>query len=149
MNEINVKIKLLRDGAAVPAYATAGSAAVDLRSFADGDVLIPAGGKAVIPTGIAISPETSGVVAIVAARSGLSTKFGISLANGIGVIDSDYRGEISVSLINRSDADYTVAVGDRIAQLMFIPVLHASFLESDELDETERGTGGFGSTGKK
>ncbi len=149
MNEINVKIKLLREGINVPEYATAGSAAVDLRSAADGEVVIEPHGKALIPSGIAISPETSGVVAIVAARSGLSTKHGITLANGIGVIDSDYRGEISVSLINRSDVPYTVMPGDRIAQLMFVPVMHAVFTETDELDETERGTGGFGSTGKK
>ncbi len=149
MNEINVKIKLLREGVTMPEYATAGSAAVDLRSAADGEVVIEPHGKALIPSGIAISPETSGVVAIVAARSGLSTKHGITLANGIGVIDSDYRGEISVSLINRSDVPYTVAPGDRIAQLMFVPIMHAVFTEADELDETDRGTGGFGSTGKK
>ena len=100
-----------------------------------------------IPTGIAIEPERCDVVAIVAARSGLAVKQGITLSNGIGVIDSDYRGEISVGLLNTSDADFTVNDGDRIAQLMFMPVLQASFIESDELDETERGTGGFGSTG--
>ena len=148
MSEINVKIKLLRKGVTVPEYATAGSAAVDLRSAADSDVTIEPGGKALIPSGIAISPETSGVVAIVAARSGLSTKHGIALANGIGVIDSDYRGEISVSLINRSDVPYTITPGERIAQLMFVPVMHAVFTEVSELDETDRGTGGFGSTGK-
>lgn len=148
MNDINVKIKLVRKNAAVPEYATSGSAAVDLRSAADEPITIAAGGRCVIPTGIAISPETSGVVAIIAARSGLSTKYGITLANGIGVIDSDYRGEIAVSLINRSEAPYTVQPGDRIAQLMFIPVLHAAFTAVDELDETKRGEGGFGSTGK-
>ncbi len=148
MNDINVKIKLVRESALVPEYATNGSAAVDLRSAADEPVTIEPHGRAMIPSGIAISPETSGVVAIIAARSGLSTKYGITLANGIGVIGSDYRGEISVSLINRSDAPYTIQPGDRIAQLMFIPVLHAAFIKASELDETERGIGGFGSTGK-
>lgn len=148
MNKINVKIKLVREGALIPEYATEGSAAVDLRNASGEAVTIAPGGRCVIPSGIAISPETSDVVAIVAARSGLSTKFGITLANGIGVIDSDYRGEISVSLINRSDKEYTVAPGERIAQLMFMPVMHAAFIESAALDETERGTGGFGSTGK-
>ncbi|MBQ8551974.1 MAG: dUTP diphosphatase [Clostridia bacterium] len=148
MNEINVKIKLVRQCSSVPEYATAGSAAVDLRSAADSAITIEPHGRAVIPSGIAISPETSGVVAIIAARSGLSTKHGITLANGIGVIDSDYRGEISVSLINRSDVPYTIVPGDRIAQLMFVPVLHALFTQVPELDDTERGTGGFGSTGR-
>ncbi|MBE6613351.1 MAG: dUTP diphosphatase [Ruminococcaceae bacterium] len=148
MNEINVKIKLVREGAVLPAYATDGSAAIDLRSAAEDDIIIAPGERKLIPTGIAIAPETCGAVAILCARSGLSTKFGITLANGIGVIDSDYRGEIQASLYNRSDVPYTVVPGDRIAQLMFIPVLHANLIPSDELDETVRGAGGFGSTGR-
>ena len=148
MNEINVKLKLTREGAALPAYATEGSAAVDLRAVIDEPVILAPGERALIPTGIAIAPETAGVVAIVAARSGLSIKHGIALTNGIGVIDSDYRGEIGVSLTNQSDKPYTVSPGDRIAQLMFIPVLHANLILSETLDETVRGEGGFGSTGK-
>ena len=148
MNEINVKISLTREGAALPAYATEGSAAVDLRAVMDEPIILEPGARALIPTGIAIAPETSGVVAIVAARSGLSIKHGITLSNGIGVIDSDYRGEIGVSLTTQSDKTYTVAPGDRIAQLMFIPVLHANLILSESLDETARGEGGFGSTGK-
>ena len=148
MNEINVKLKLTREGAALPAYATEGSAAVDLRAVIDDAVILAPGERALIPTGIAIAPETAGVVAIVAARSGLSIKHGIALTNGIGVIDSDYRGEIGVSLTNHSDKPYTVSPGDRIAQLMFIPVLHANLILSETLDETVRGEGGFGSTGK-
>jgi len=148
VNEINVKLKLTREGAALPAYATEGSAAVDLRAVIDAPVILAPGERALIPTGIAIAPETSGVVAIVAARSGLSIKHGIALTNGIGVIDSDYRGEIGVSLTNQSDKPYTVSPGDRIAQLMFIPVLHANLILSETLDETVRGEGGFGSTGK-
>lgn len=146
---INVKIKLLREGVSLPEYATSGSAAVDLRSAADGDITLAPGERRLIPTGIAIAPETSGVVAILAARSGLSLKHGITTANGIGVIDSDYRGEICVSLINTSGKPYTIAVGERVAQLMFVPVFAADFILSDELDETERGAGGFGSTGTK
>lgn len=146
---INVKVKILREGVTLPEYATPGSAALDLRSAADNDITIAPGERMSIPTGIAISPETSEVVAIIAARSGLSTKHGITLANGIGVIDSDYRGEISVSLRNTSDVPYTIAAGERMAQLMFMPVLQAALVPVAELDETERGTGGFGSTGKK
>ena len=145
--DINVKIKLIR-GASCPEYATEGSAALDLRAMIDEDYTILPGERHSFPTGIAISPETRGVVAIIAARSGLGIKHGINLSNGIGVIDSDYRGEISVGLFNSSKEPYTVSPGDRIAQLMFIPVMHANFIVSDELDETARGTGGFGSTGK-
>lgn len=149
MNNINVKIKLTR-GTALPTYATDGSAAVDLRAALEGGaVTIEPGCRVAIPTGIAISPETRGVVAIVAARSGLGFKYGIALANGIGVIDSDYRGEISVCLHNKSDVAYTVSDGDRIAQMMFVPILTANFITADELDETARGAGGFGSTGTK
>ena len=148
MNFVNVKIKILREGVQVPEYATPGSAAIDLRSAADEDVTIEPGTRALIPTGIAIAPETLGVVAILAARSGLSVKHGLCLANGIGVIDSDYRGEICVGLLNTSDTPYTVTRGERIAQLMFMPVLQANLIISDELDETQRGAGGFGSTGK-
>ena len=145
---INVKIKLLREGVTLPEYATDGSAAVDLRCAADSDITIVPGERKLIPTGIAIAPETSGVVAILAARSGLSIKHGITATNGIGVIDSDYRGEICVSLINVSDTPYTITVGERVAQLMFMPVFTANFIVADELDSTERGAGGFGSTGK-
>lgn len=149
MNSVKVKIKILREGVQVPEYATPGSAALDLRSAADGEVTVEPGKRALIPTGIAIAPESAGVVAILAARSGLSVKHGLCLANGIGVIDSDYRGEICVGLLNTSDTPYTVTPGERIAQLMFMPVLQADLMISDELDETERGEGGFGSTGKK
>ena len=149
MNQINLKIKLLREGIQLPEYATDGSAAIDLRSAADTDITIEPGKRALIPTGIAIAPETSGVVAILAARSGLSVKHGITLTNGIGVIDSDYRGEICVSLINVSDVPYTVTPGERIAQLMFMPILQANFIVTNMLDETARGEGGFGSTGRK
>lgn len=146
--KLNVKIKLTR-GQTLPAYATGGSAAVDLRAAIDAPVEIAPGGRAMIPTGVAIAPETQDVVAIVAARSGLAVKKGICLSNGIGVIDADYRGEICVGLLNTSAEAFTVTPGDRIAQLMFLPVLAANFLPVEELDETARGAGGFGSTGVK
>ncbi len=146
--ELNVKIKLT-GGQTLPTYATQGSAAVDLRAAIDAPVEIAPRGRVMIPTGIAIAPETRDVVAIVAARSGLAVKKGICLSNGIGVIDADYRGEICVGLLNTSEETFTVMPGDRVAQLMFLPVLAAAFLPVEELDETARGAGGFGSTGVK
>jgi len=154
--DIEVKVKLTR-GAPLPAYATEGSAALDLRAaLQGGSITIPAGGRALIPTGVSISPQNAassepdaGVVAIVAARSGLAIKHGITLSNGIGVIDSDYRGEIMVGLTNTSDCSFVIRDGDRVAQLMFVPVLRARIVEADTLDSTQRGAGGFGSTGIK
>lgn len=148
--ELNVKLKLTR-GMDAPTYATAGSAAVDLRAALDegAEVVLTPGARALIPTGLAISPESSDYVAIIAGRSGLGVKNGVSLSNGIGVIDSDYRGEIQVGLINHGSEPFTVRRGDRIAQMFFLPVAHASFLPVSELDETERGAGGFGHTGIK
>ena len=147
--KLNVNIKLSR-GMSAPEYATPGSAAVDLRAALEEDevVTLAPGARALIPTGLAISPESSGYVAIIAARSGLGIKKGVSLSNGIGVIDSDYRGEICVGLINHGDEPFEVRRGDRIAQMMFMPVLAANFLTVEALDETERGEGGFGSTGR-
>ena len=146
----NVKILLSR-GMTMPAYATSGSAAVDMRAAIDEDapVTIAPGARAMIPTGMAISLENANVVAILAARSGLAIKQGICLSNGIGVIDSDYRGEICVGLHNTSRVPFTVNRGDRIAQMMFMPVLAAKLIEAASLDETARGAGGFGSTGVK
>ncbi len=145
---MQVKLKLSR-GMTAPEYATPGAAAVDLRAALDeGTTLTLAPGeKALIPTGLAIAPETEGVVAVVAGRSGLGVKKGVTLSNSIGVIDSDYRGEICVGLINHGSEPFTVARGDRIAQMFFLPVIHADFLISESLSETERGAGGFGSTG--
>ncbi len=146
--KLNVNIKLTR-GAIAPEYATSGSAAVDLRAAIDESetVVIAPGARALIPTGLSISPETRDVVAVIAGRSGLGVKKGVSLANGIGVIDSDYRGEIGVCLINNGEEPFEVHRGDRIAQMMFLPVATANFLEVADLDETERGAGGFGHTG--
>ena len=147
---MEVKLKLSR-GMQAPEYATPGSAAVDLRAaLEEGEVVsLEVGARALIPTGISISPASSGYVAIIAARSGLGIKKGVSLSNGIGVIDSDYRGEICVGLINHGDEPLEIRRGDRIAQMMFLPVETAQFIVCDELDETERGAGGFGHTGVK
>ena len=147
---MKVKLKLTR-GMTAPEYATPGAAAVDLRAaLEEGEVLtIAPGARVLVPTGLAISPESEGVVAIIAGRSGLGVKKGVSLSNGIGVIDSDYRGEICVGLINHGEEPFSVVRGDRIAQMFFLPVEHATFLEAETLDETERGAGGFGHTGVK
>ena len=148
--KIDVKIKLTR-GAQAPEYATDGSAAVDLRAALPENepITIAPGSRALIPTGLAISPERTDVVAILAARSGLAIKQGICLSNGIGVIDSDYRGEVKVGLINLSDSEYTVKNGDRIAQMVIAKYEKIEWEEVDQLGETERGAGGFGSTGVK
>lgn len=148
--KLNVNLKLSR-GMSAPEYATPGSAAVDLRAALEEDevVTIAPGARALIPTGLSISPESSEYVAVIAARSGLGIKKGISLSNGIGVIDSDYRGEICVGLINHGSEPFEVRRGDRIAQMMFMPVATAAFTVVETLDETARGAGGFGSTGVK
>ncbi len=147
-HDIEVKIKKVRPNAVIPEYATVGAAALDLRYCGDEEITVPAGAVRSIPTGLALeTPEST--VAIVCARSGLAFKRGICLANGIGVIDSDYRGEVAVGLMNSGKEPFTVVPGDRIAQLMFMPVYTATIIESTELNETERGAGGFGSTGIK
>ena len=142
----NVMIQKMRDCAKIPAYATDGSAAVDLCAAIEEEITLAPGERRLIPTGIAISIP-KGTVAILSARSGLSYKKGIAAANGIGVIDSDYRGEIFFSSINLSNEPYTVTPGERICQMMLMPVFSMNFTEVESLDETLRGAGGFGSTG--
>ena len=132
----------------LPQFATPGSAAMDLRACLDGPVTLQAGARAVIPTGLSMALPSADYVALVFARSGLGIKKGVCLSNGVGVIDSDYRGEIAVGLVNLSDEDYTVQPGDRIAQLMVVPVVQPTVTLADELDETGRGSGGLGSTGR-
>ena len=132
----------------LPAYATPGSAGMDLRACIDGPVTIPAGERGKIPTGLAIALPGPEWVALVYARSGLAIKHGLAPANCVGVIDSDYRGEVVVGLLNSSKEDYTVEPGERIAQLVIMPVIQADIAVVDELDETQRGAGGFGSTGR-
>ena len=132
----------------LPAYATAGAAAMDLCACMEEAVTLNAGERRLVPTGIAIALPSPEYVALVFARSGLGIKRGVCLSNGVGVIDSDYRGEISVGLVNLSGEDYTIRPGDRIAQLMVVPVVRPELVQVDVLDETERGAGGFGSTGR-
>lgn len=150
--EITLKINRISDriGKDIPDpfYATEGSAAMDLHACTDAQVTIAPGKQVLIPSGIAIQLPSPGYVALVFARSGLAIKSGICLSNGVGVIDSDYRGEILVGLVNLSDRVYTVRPGDRIAQLMVTPVSRPNLSFVPCLDETERGAGGFGSTGR-
>ena len=131
----------------LPYYATPGSAAMDLHACLDEAVTIPAGERRVIPTGLAIALPSADYVALVFARSGLGIKHGVAPANCVGVIDSDYRGEILVGLQNSGGSEFTIRPGDRIAQLMVVPVVQPRLRLVDELDETGRGAGGFGSTG--
>ena len=144
---MKINIKKLRDGAKLPHLATAGAAACDLYALLDGPVTLESGERYAVPTGIAIALPDSSCVAVVCARSGLALKRGLGLANGIGVIDSDYRGEIFVALINNDSKPQIIENGERIGQLMILPVIPAEYNETDELDNTERGSGGFGSTG--
>ena len=147
MNPI-VKYKKLDARAVVPQYATPGAAAADLCAVLDTPLTLAPMQRALVPTGLAIELPGPACVALVYARSGLSIKHGLCMANGVGVIDSDYRGEIRVGLTNLSDTPYTVQPGDRIAQLAVMPVVQAELERVDSLDDTGRGTGGFGSTGK-
>ena len=130
-----------------PFYASAGAAAMDLHACLDEPVTIAPGELVSIPTGIAIALPSAAYVALVFARSGLGVKHGIALSNGVGVIDSDYRGDIKVGLTNLSRTPYTISPADRIAQLAVVPVVQVNPVPVADLDETERGSGGFGSTG--
>lgn len=142
-----MKIKIVKiNPFKLPEYETKGSAGVDLQANVDSPVVLKPMERFLVPTGLFIEiPE--GYEAQVRARSGLAIKHGISLVNGIGTIDSDYRGEIKVILINLGDKDFTINSGDRIAQMVFIKHEQADFELVEVLDETERGTGGFGHTG--
>ena len=131
----------------LPYYATDGAAAVDLHACLDAPLTIPAGGQAVVPTGLAVAiPE--GYVGIVAVRSSMGVRHGVTLSNAIGVIDSDYRGPLGVGLRNTTGEDYVLQPCDRMAQLMVVPVLRPEIRLVEELPETARGAGGFGSTGR-
>lgn len=132
-----------------PSYATAGSAGMDLRACVDEPVTVAPGQRVAIPTGFAIALPDPGWVALIYARSGLAVKHGLAPANCVGVVDSDYRGEIVVGLLNSSGEAYTIEPGERVAQLVIMPVTQARITVTDTLDETERGEGGFGSTGRR
>ena len=145
MNTCEIKC-VAKDGVAVPSYETSGAAGADVRAFLNEPVVIPVGKRAMIPTGLFFAiPE--GFEIQVRPRSGLAAKNGVTVLNTPGTIDSDYRGEVKIILINLGDADFTVNNGDRIAQLIVAPVTQGIFVKTDKLDETERGAGGFGSTG--
>jgi len=142
-----MKIKIVKKNPfKLPEYETKGSAGVDLQAYVDDSIVLKPMERKLVPTGLFIElPE--GYEAQVRARSGLAIKHGISLVNGIGTIDSDYRGEIKVILINLGDEDFTINNGDRIAQMVFIKHEQAKFELVEELHDTERGAGGFGHTG--
>ena len=149
MNSVEVKIKFLENNKekTLPLYATEGSAGMDLTACIDEDIVIGPLERKLIPTGIAISLPDADYGAFIFARSGLATKKGITLSNCVGVVDSDYTGEIKVGLINLGSEEYTIKNGERIAQMVILPVARAKFSVTDKLETTERGNGGFGSTG--
>lgn len=142
-----LKFKLMREGALVPEKATPGSAAYDLHASLTADVVLKPGETALILSGVAVELPGPNYAALVLARSGLAIKSGISLANGVGLIDSDYRGEICVGLTNNSGVPFIVKNEDRIAQLMIINLPQLEAETVSELGDTKRGEGGFGSTG--
>ena len=144
-----LKIKKLRDDAKIPFRATDGSAGMDLYACIGEAVEIMPHEIRVIPTGIAIELESADYVAYIYARSGLAIKNGIAPANCVGVIDSDYRGEVCVGLLNQTEKAFTVNPEERIAQMVISPVILPTIEVVDELSNTQRGAGGFGSTGKK
>ena len=142
MEPITVKYKVLDSRAKTPAYATPGSAAADLCAVLDEPLTVQPMQRVLVPTGLAIELPGAHAVALVYARSGLC------MANGVGVVDSDYRGELKVPMVNLGAEAYTIQPGERVAQLCIAPVYTAAFVQADALDETARGEGGFGSTGK-
>ncbi|WP_085831865.1 dUTP diphosphatase [Clostridium merdae] len=144
-----IRFQKLHPNAVLPQRATPGSAGVDLVACLQEPVQLQPGGRAMVPTGLAMALPTTEWVGLVYARSGLAVRHGITLSNCVGVIDSDYRGEIRVGLCNLGQEAYTIQPGERIAQLVITPVLLPPVEQVDELDSTERGIGGFGSTGKQ
>ena len=149
MTCIDVRVLDARMAAHLPAYATPGSAGLDLRASLDADLLIPPGHTVLIPTGLAVHIADAGLAAMILPRSGLGHKHGIVLGNLVGLIDSDYQGPLMVSCWNRSATAFIVAPLDRIAQMVIVPVVQAKFERVDEFDASDRGAGGFGSTGKQ
>jgi len=144
-----IKVKLLNEKASLPTRASEGAAGYDLRACIDAPITLKVGEIFAVPTGVAIELPSKNLVAVLSARSGLAIKHGITLANGVGIIDSDYRGEIKAGLINLGKEDFVINPGERIAQLLIMPVETPTFTAVDELSSTERGSGGFGSTGRK
>lgn len=146
--ETKIMNPLIGSSIPLPTYATSGSAALDLRACLEEPKTIQPGETVLIPSGLAISIHDPGLVALLVPRSGLGIKHGIVLANTVGVIDSDYQGEIGIGIVNRGAAPYTIEPGERVCQMMFIPVTQVALELVEEFSkETERGAGGFGSTG--
>lgn len=146
--EEKIKFLKLKENAVIPKRATPGSAGMDLYACIDAPVTIKPQGLVMIPTGLAIELPCSGYGAFLFARSGLGVKHGVCLSNGVGVVDSDYRGEICVGLCNVSAEAYTIEPGERVAQMVVLPVAVLGSEEVTSLGRTQRGAGGFGSTGK-
>ena len=147
MNKCDIKIKKLHENAKIPTYGSEFSAGADLYALTDLPIEIKPGETYLVHTGLALEIP-KGYGGFIFARSGLASKKGLAPANKVGVVDSDYRGEVMVALHNHSDKSAVIESGERIAQMVFLPYLAASFVESENLDETIRGTGGFGSTGQ-
>ena len=147
MHRIDFKILDSRLKESPPHYATPGSAGLDLRACLEAPLQLPPGGTALVPTGMAIHLADPGLAAMILPRSGLGHKYGIVLGNLVGLIDSDYQGELMVSVWNRGKETFTLNPLDRIAQLVVVPVLQVGFNIVDEFGASERGEGGFGSTG--
>ena len=151
MQKLQVKILNPRIGNDIPMpeYATSGSAGLDLRACIDSAITIAPGETHLIPTGLAIYIEDPGLAGLILPRSGLGHKHGIVLGNLVGLIDSDYQGELMVSCWNRGQKEFTLEPGERLAQYVLVPVIQASFEIVDDFTETERGAGGFGHSGRQ
>ncbi|SAI71859.1 deoxyuridine 5'-triphosphate nucleotidohydrolase [Bordetella ansorpii] len=148
MNSVDLKILDARMREYLPAYATPGSAGLDLRACLDAPLTIAPGATVLVPTGLAIHLADPGYAAMILPRSGLGHKHGIVLGNLVGLIDSDYQGQLMVSTWNRGAAEFTLQPMDRLAQLVIVPVLQVSFNVVDDFDASDRGASGFGSTGR-
>ena len=148
MTPIDLKILDARMADCLPAYATPGSAGLDLRACLDAPLTLAPGQTQLIPTGLALHIADAGLAAMILPRSGLGHKHGIVLGNLVGLIDSDYQGPLMVSCWNRGDTAFVIQPMERIAQLVIVPVVQATFRRVDAFNSSERGTGGFGSTGK-
>jgi len=150
MQKIQLKIldSRLGDSIDLPDYATSGSAGLDLRACLDDNIIIAPGETVLIPTGLAIHIDDPSLASVLLPRSGLGHKHGIVLGNLVGLIDSDYQGQVFVSCWNRSQTPFEIVVGERIAQMVFVPVVQVGFEQVDEFTSSERGTGGFGHTGR-
>lgn len=150
MQKIQLKVldARLGDSIELPDYATSGSAGLDLRACLDEDVILEPGATVLIPTGLAIHIDDPSLAAVILPRSGLGHKHGIVLGNLVGLIDSDYQGQLFVSCWNRGQTAFKIVIGERIAQMVFVPVVQVGFEQVEQFTTSDRGTGGFGHTGR-